>query len=106
MNTTPDQETLVIVGVDTHGDTHVAVAIDQLGRLLGSLQIPTTRQGYAALVDWASQFGMLDRFGVEGTASFGAGLRCWLRTQGLIVVEADRVRPQDPPARQVRSDRR
>jgi transposase len=57
------------------------------------LELPTTRAGYAALVDWASQFGSLDRFGVEGTASFGAGLRCWLRAQGLIVVEVDRVRP-------------
>jgi hypothetical protein len=61
-----------------------AVAIDQLGQLLGSLEIETTRAGYGELVAWASQFGTLDRFGVEGTGSFGGGLARWLRAQGLM----------------------
>lgn len=34
--------TEIIVGIDTHADTHVAVAIDHLGRHLGELEIPTT----------------------------------------------------------------
>jgi hypothetical protein len=34
--------TRVIVGVDTHGDIHVACAIDELGRHLATAGFPTT----------------------------------------------------------------
>ena len=33
---------------------------------------------------------MIDRIGVEGTGSWGAGLSRWLRLEGLVVVEVDR----------------
>lgn len=102
MDTLPDSETLVTVGVDTHGDQHVAVALDQLGRHLRATEIPTTRAGYAELVAWATQFGALDRFGVEGTGSFGAGLARWLRHQGLVVIEIDR--PDRKARRRGKSD--
>ena len=36
----------VVLGVDTHLDLHVAVALDQLGRRLGELTVPTTAKGY------------------------------------------------------------
>ena len=90
MATVPQEEVRVTVGVDTHEDVHVAVALDQLGRGLGELSIPTTRRGYARLVEWASGFGVVDTFGVEGTGSWGAGLARWLRAEGLAVVEVDR----------------
>jgi hypothetical protein len=32
----------VVLGVDTHLDFHVAVALDRLGRRLGELKVPTT----------------------------------------------------------------
>jgi transposase len=32
----------------------------------------------------------VDRIGVEGTGSYGAGLTRWLRTHGQFVVEVDR----------------
>lgn len=102
MHTLPDPETLVTVGVDTHGDQHVAVAVDQLGRHLGATEIPTTRAGYAELVSWATQFGTLDRFGVEGTGSFGAGLARWLRGHGVVVIEIDR--PDRKARRRGKSD--
>jgi hypothetical protein len=35
----------VILGVDTHLDAHVAVAVDHLGRRLGELSVPTTAKG-------------------------------------------------------------
>jgi len=35
----------VVVGVDTHADTHVAAALDSLGRVVGRLEVPTTSQG-------------------------------------------------------------
>ena len=42
-----DSTVLVTVGVDTHLDEHVAVALDHLGRHLGALSVPTTKAGYA-----------------------------------------------------------
>jgi hypothetical protein len=42
--------TEVVLGVDTHLDVHVAVALDRLGRRLGELSVPTTVKGYESLV--------------------------------------------------------
>ena len=41
----PDSSTgvAVILGVDTHLDFHVAVALDHLGRRLGELSVPSHR---------------------------------------------------------------
>jgi hypothetical protein len=63
----PDETTQIIVGVDTHTDTHAAVAINQLGRRLGTLQIRADESGYRSLLEWANQLGELSCFGVEGT---------------------------------------
>jgi transposase len=84
------QPTRVTVGVDTHRDVHVAVALDQLGRRLGALEVPTTGAGYDALVDWAQSLGDLEAFGVEGTGCYGAGLARHLRAEGLLVFEVIR----------------
>jgi len=62
----------VILGVDTHLDFHVAVAVDHLGRRLGDSSVPTTVQGYERLLRWAEGFGPLRCAGVEGTSSYGA----------------------------------
>jgi transposase len=43
----------VVLGVDTHLDFHVAVALDNLGRRLGELAVPTTTKGYNRVVSWA-----------------------------------------------------
>jgi hypothetical protein len=43
-------EVRVTVGVDTHTDQHVAVALDQFGRRLGTRSVPTTPAGFAALL--------------------------------------------------------
>ena len=47
------QDVHVTVGVDTHTDVHVAAALDQLGRLLGTHSAATTPAGYASLVGGA-----------------------------------------------------
>ena len=87
----------VTLGVDTHRDTHVGVALDQLGRPLGARSVSTTPGGYAALVAWARGFGALERVGIEGANSYGAGLSRWLRAQGVPVLEVARParRPRD-----------
>jgi transposase len=81
---------IVTVGVDTHSDIHVAVALDQLGRRLGTTTIPTTPEGYRQLESWARQFGQVDAFGIEGTGSWGAGLVRLLRGHDYRLVEVNR----------------
>lgn len=90
----------VIVGVDTHGEVHVAAAItSDLGRPLGLLEIPTTPCGYRRLLRCAQALGPTVTFGIEGTGSFGAGLTRFLRGQGFTVIEVIR------PNRQTRRRR-
>jgi transposase len=64
--------TEVILGVDTHLDFHVAVAVDHLGRRLGESSVPTTAKGYRRLLNWAEDLGPVRCAGVEGTSSYGA----------------------------------
>ena len=84
----------VTVGVDTHSDAHVGVALDQVGRRLGEVATPNDEDGYRRLLRWASSLGELDRVGVEGTGSYGAGLSRFLRSGGLRVIEVDRLSRQ------------
>lgn len=80
----------VIVGVDTHLDIHVAVAIDTSGRTLGTTSVPSDTEGYVKLLRWAQEFGSLDRFGIEGTGTYGSGLAKYLAQHGVTVIEVDR----------------
>jgi transposase len=80
----------VIVGVDTHKDLHVAVAVSDLGVRLSSTQIATSVIGYQQLEQWATELGHVEAFGVEGTSSFGAGLTRFLRRRGHRVIEVNR----------------
>lgn len=86
---------VITLGVDTHKDIHVAVALDNLGRRLGTLSVPTSLVGYKELVAWARGFGALERAGVEGTGSFGAGLTRFLQAEGVEVFEVIRPRRRD-----------
>jgi transposase len=83
---TPD----VVIGVDTHKDLHVAVALAPNGGRLGDCRIATTRRGYDELIAWSEQFGYAPVFAVEGTGSFGAGLCRELLDAGFEVVEVNR----------------
>ena len=81
----------VVLGVDTHLDFHVVVALDTLGRHLGELTVPTTTKGYKRLLCWAEDFGSSVRCaGVEGTSSYGAGLARYLTAAGVVVAEVER----------------
>jgi transposase len=80
----------VTVGVDTHQDVHVAVALDGLGARLGELRLPTTLTGYRELEHWAADLGPVEAFGIEGTGSYGAGLARYLGAAGHRVVEVNR----------------
>jgi transposase len=81
---------VVVGGVDTHKDLHVAAAVDEQGRVLGVSEWETTRSGYRGLLDWLLSFGSCVKVGVEGTGSYGAGLTRYLRSQDIQVLEVNR----------------
>jgi transposase len=80
----------VVIGVDTHKEFHVAVALAPNGGRLGECSIPANRQGHGVLQDWALELGSRPVFAVEGTGSFGAGLCRELLAVGYSVVEINR----------------
>ncbi len=89
-----EQSMSVTVGVDTHSDAHVGVALDRLGRRLGEVAVPNDESGYRSLLRWARGFGEPACFGIEGTGSYGAGLSRFLRSRNLRVVEVNRTSRQ------------
>lgn len=84
------ESTLVVAGADTHADTIHVAAISITGALIGDREFPTTRAGYAAAIRFLTSLGQVERIGVEGTASYGAGLTRALTAAGIEVVEVTR----------------
>ena len=80
----------VIIGVDTHKDQHVAVAIDGRGVRLDEKQVAVSVCGYEELERWSRDLGHVHAFGVEGMGSYGAGLARFLTGQGYTVIEVNR----------------
>lgn len=80
----------ITAGVDTHLDTHVAAALDERGSLLGVESFDTTPAGYRRLLCWLQGFGEIERVGIEGTGSYGAGLTRFLHRHDIVVIEVDR----------------
>jgi transposase len=87
-------EWTVAIGVDTHKDMHVAVALDAIGGQLDCKQIPTTPAGYRGLLSWARELGV-PAFAIEGTGSYGAGLVRFLKRTDVAVYECERPRRQE-----------
>ncbi len=85
-----DQTDTITGGVDTHKDTHVAAALDHLGRVVGTQPFPTTSAGEHQLLAWLASQGTLTRVGVEGTGSWGKNLARHLSGAGVTVVEVQR----------------
>jgi transposase len=87
-------EWTVAVGVDTHKQAHVAVALDRLGCQLGERRVEASEAGYADLLAWASALGPCC-FAIEGAASYGAGLTRFLAAYGLTAFECERPSRRD-----------
>jgi transposase len=81
----------LIIGVDTHLDTHTAALCDPRGRVLSQLQVPATAVGYAQLLAWARSAAGDSQvvWAVEGTRHYGLGLARHLASQGEQVSEID-----------------
>ncbi|MGW1810888.1 IS110 family transposase [Streptomyces sp. NPDC002078] len=79
----------VLLGVDTHKDTHVAAVVTVLGTVLDSRSFPATADGYRQLLTWARSFGVVRRAGVECTGSYGAALTRYLQAENVSVTEVN-----------------
>lgn len=82
-------EARMVVGVDTHKDTHSAALVNEVGLPLGGLEVPATGGGYQELLCWARSQAPSRVWVVEGTGSYGAGLAAYLHKQGETVFEGD-----------------
>jgi transposase len=91
----------VVMGGDTHRDTHTLELTSPVGACLASLEIENTPDGYARVITWLAQYAPGPRVmvGLEGTRSYGIGLSRALQAAGLHVVEIER------PAREQRRRR-
>jgi transposase len=85
MTTMTDATCRVTAGVDTHRDVHVVAALDERGAELGVRSFAATATGYRKTLAWLRRFGTVERAGVEGTGTYGAGLARYL--QGVTVIE-------------------
>lgn len=86
----------VVIGVDTHKQTHTAAAVSATGAVLDQLTVPADPSGYRKLIAFGTRHEA-QLWAIEGTGSFGAGLTTALLERGHRVVEVDR--PQRPARR-------
>jgi transposase len=88
----------VVIGVDTHKDTHTAAVLDaRTGGLLARATVSADPDGYAALAALAEQHSGLRAWAMEGTGGYGAGLARHLEQASELVIELDR--PKRPARR-------
>jgi transposase len=88
----------VVIGVDTHSQTHTAAVVDaRTGGVLARATVTADPDGYAALLAVAEAHSGLRGWAMEGTGGYGAGLARHLADAGELVVELDR--PQRPARR-------
>jgi transposase len=79
----------VVIGVDTHNDTHTAAAVGATGAVLEHLTVPADPAGYRQLIGFGRRHDAR-LWAIEGTGSFGAGLTTALLACCEGVVEVDR----------------
>lgn len=88
----------VVIGVDTHKNTHTAAVVAAAtGAAVEDLTVDTDPDGYAELIAFADRHSGLRVWSIEGTGGYGAGLTRFLTERGELVIELDR--PNRPARR-------
>jgi transposase len=88
----------VVIGVDTHKDTHTAAVVDaRTGGVLARATVSADPDGYAELTALAEAHSGLRAWAMEGTGGYGAGLARHLADADELVLELDR--PKRPARR-------
>jgi transposase len=86
---------VVIGGVDTHKDLHVASVVNEQDQVLGTQCFATTRQGYRQMLTWMRSFGQVHCIGIESTGTYGAGLLRFMQRAGVEILEVTAPDKQD-----------
>jgi hypothetical protein len=81
----------VVVGVDTHRDSHALALVDaRTGALLAQAQLPASRDGYRRALALGKRGGRVRAWAIEGSGAYGAGLARFLQRAGERVLEVER----------------
>jgi transposase len=81
----------VVIGVDTHKDTHTAAIVAaNTGAVLAQATACADPDGYAELLELATGHGEVRAWAMEGSGGYGAGLAEHLAGRGELVIELDR----------------
>ncbi len=84
------QEPRVVVGIDTHSDTHHVAVVTEYGKPLADQGFPTTAAGHREAFTFITGFGLVLQVGMEGTGTYGAALTKILQGKGMQVIEVNR----------------
>jgi transposase len=74
----------VVGGVDPHADTVSVAVLTAVGKVIGDAEFATDADGYARAVEFLTSHGLVERVGVEGAASYGAGISRALTAAGSV----------------------
>lgn len=70
------------IGVDTHKQRHVLVALDARGQTCGTYSLASTPSGWAAALQWARDRDAHCVWGIENSGPLGKGFAQFLLTSG------------------------
>ena len=79
---------MIVFGADTHKTSHTISAVDELGRVLGSITIENNSKGFQKMYQWFLSFEADEKLiGSENTGSLGKAFAQFLLKQGENVYE-------------------
>jgi transposase len=76
----------IVAGVDSHKSTHTIVFIDELGRMIEILTIPTSPDGYRTALSVAAKL-RCSKWGIEGSGLYGYAFGVFIAESGSPVFE-------------------
>jgi transposase len=65
---------MLSIGIDAHKRVHVAIALDDAGRVVDRWRGPNSADGWQSVYQWAAGLGGARQWGIEGAWSHGRGL--------------------------------
>ncbi len=80
---------MISVGVDSHQQIHVAVALSEQGRVVGEWSGGNTSSAWHSFGEWLEGLGGERQVGIEGSGSYGYGLSRALLHAGETVYEVN-----------------
>ena len=80
---------MITIGVDAHKGLHVALALDDAGRVVGQWRGANDRAGWVDLHRWAAELGGRRQWGIEGAWNYGRGLAQHLVEAGEAVYDVN-----------------